>query len=232
MSSPPAGGDPLDTRDGAVRVAILDDYQIVVAGVAAMLEPFRARVDVVELDSRVPTVSEVDIVLYDTFGQEQGTHLDVADVTRGGPAKVVVYSWNVQRELVDGAVVAGASGYLWKGMSAAAMVDALEAVSRGELVLPPAGTHGSAETGSWPGQRLGLTARESEVLALITQGLSNREIADRVYLSVNSIKTYIRTAYRKIGVTRRSQAVLWGLQHGFAPDRTRVVAERGPVGRD
>ena len=74
-----------------------------------------------------------------------------------------------------------------------------------------------------PGREAGLTAREAEVLALITQGLSNQEIAQRSYLSINSVKTYIRTAYRKIGVERRAQAVVWGMQHGFEPDRTRIV---------
>jgi two-component system, NarL family, response regulator LiaR len=68
--------------------------------------------------------------------------------------------------------------------------------------------------------------RESEVIALITQGLSNQEIADRCYLSINSVKTYIRTAYRKMGVARRSQAVLWGIQHGFEPDVGRRVDNR------
>ena len=77
--------------------------------------------------------------------------------------------------------------------------------------------------GVWPGREFGLTEREAEVLALITQGLSNQEIAERSYLSINSVKTYIRTAYRKIGVTRRSQAVVWGMKHGFEPDRVRVV---------
>ncbi len=61
------------------------------------------------------------------------------------------------------------------------------------------------------------------MLALITQGLSNQEIADQTYLSINSVKTYIRTAYRKIDVTRRSQAVAWGLKHGFDPDILRSV---------
>jgi NarL family two-component system response regulator LiaR len=61
------------------------------------------------------------------------------------------------------------------------------------------------------------------VIALITQGLSNLEIAERTYLSVNSVKTHVRTAYRKIGVDRRSKAVMWGVRHGFAPDRMRVV---------
>ena len=64
------------------------------------------------------------------------------------------------------------------------------------------------------------------MLALITQGLSNQEIAERSYLSINSVKTYIRTAYRKIGVTRRSQAVVWGMQHGFEPDRLRSRGDR------
>ena len=88
----------------------------------------------------------------------------------------------------------------------------------------------------WPGREWGLTEREAEVLALITQGLSNQEIAERSYLSINSVKTYIRTAYRKIGVTRRSQAVVWGMKHGFEPDRVRVVetvtrpeVRRGPA---
>jgi NarL family two-component system response regulator LiaR len=61
------------------------------------------------------------------------------------------------------------------------------------------------------------------VLALITQGLSNQEIAARVYLSVNSIKTYIRSAYRKIGVTKRTEAVIWGIDNGFRPDSLRTI---------
>ena len=77
--------------------------------------------------------------------------------------------------------------------------------------------------GDWPGRAAGLTPREAEILALITQGLSNQEIANRAYLSINSVKTYIRTAYRKINVTSRSQAVLWGVENGFKPDTLRTV---------
>ena len=77
--------------------------------------------------------------------------------------------------------------------------------------------------GDWPGRSAGLTPREAEILALITQGLSNQEIADRAFLSINSVKTYIRTAYRKINVTSRSQAVLWGVDNGFKPDTLRTV---------
>ena len=69
----------------------------------------------------------------------------------------------------------------------------------------------------------GLTPREAEILALITQGLSNQEIAARAFLSINSVKTYIRTAYRKINVASRSQAVLWGVDNGFKPDKLRTI---------
>ena len=55
------------------------------------------------------------------------------------------------------------------------------------------------------------------MLALITQGMSNQEIAEHLYLSINSVKTYIRTAYARIGARSRTQAVAWCLQHGFAP---------------
>ena len=77
--------------------------------------------------------------------------------------------------------------------------------------------------GDWPGRDHGLSARESEVLCLIAQGLSNQEIADRAYLSINSVKTYIRSAYRKIGVERRTQAVLWATRNGLVPSKARLI---------
>ena len=71
--------------------------------------------------------------------------------------------------------------------------------------------------GDHPGRRAGLTPREAEVLALITKGLSNEEIAAGAFLSINTVKTHIRHLYAKIGVTRRPQAVVWALQNGFVP---------------
>jgi DNA-binding CsgD family transcriptional regulator len=67
------------------------------------------------------------------------------------------------------------------------------------------------------GEEVGLTPRETDILRLLTLGLSNQEIADECFLSINSVKSYIRSAYRRIGVTSRSQAVVWCLQHGFEP---------------
>ncbi|WP_311201065.1 response regulator transcription factor [Dietzia cinnamea] len=74
----------------------------------------------------------------------------------------------------------------------------------------------------WPAKETGLSPREAEVIGLIVQGLSNKDIAAQCYLSTNSVKTFIRSAYRKMGVSTRAQAVAWGIDHGLKPDR------RGP----
>lgn len=205
----------------------MNDYEIVVAGVASMLRPYEDRVSVVELDSGVPTRSKVDLILYDTFGQVQGDAVDLDHLARHNEARVVIFSWNVQPELVQRAIQRGAAGYLSKGMSADQIVQALEAIHGGETVTPAESAPAAdSAVGVWPGQEYGLTARESEILALIVQGLSNQEIAERTYLSINSVKTYIRTGYRKIGVSRRSQAVAWGMTHGLQPDRMRRIDSR------
>lgn len=207
-----------------VRIAVVNDYEIVVAGVATLLKPFPARVEVVELAANAQVVSDVDVVLYDTFGQVQGDGIDLEDLVHGSGAKVVIFSWNLQPGLVDAAIARGARGYLSKALSAEDLVKGIEAVAHGEIVreLRPLDEQ-LLDRGEWPGRTHGLTQREAEVVALITQGLTNQEIADRAYISINSVKTYIRTAYRKIGVTRRSQAVSWGMRHGFTPDRMRVL---------
>ncbi len=209
-----------------MRVAIVNDYELVVVGVAALLEPFRDRVRVVELDANLPVLRDVDVILYDTFGQVQGEGIDVDSLVDGGDAKVVVYSWNLQHQLVEDSFRAGASAYLSKGLEASELVAAIERVHRGDRVVPDVHAEKEPQTPPetvWPGKAAGLSVRESEILALITQGLSNQEIAERSYLSINSVKTYIRTAYRKIDVQRRSQAVLWGIRNGFEPDVVRHV---------
>jgi NarL family two-component system response regulator LiaR len=208
--------------NAVIRLAIVDDYAVVIAGVAAFLAD--ERIDVVETGASLPVVTDVDIVLYDTFGQIQGDGLDLEDFVRDSGAKVVIYSWNLQPDLVERAVAGGASGYLSKVLTGPEIIAALERIMNGEIVIL-AGDHETSVggVGDWPGRSAGLSPREAEVIALITQGLSNQEIADRAYLSINSVKTYIRSAYRKIGVQRRTQAVLWGVSHGFQPDTERTI---------
>ncbi len=208
-----------------LRIAIANDYEIVVEGLAQMLKPFEDRVRVVETVANEPVGQDVDIVLYDNFGQphHKGLDLDVL-LSQARARHLVIYTWHIDPALVDIALDVGATGYLPKNLTADELVSALERINAGEVVAPETSPDPQPGSGDWPGRTFGLSERESEIIALITQGLTNEQIADRAYLSINTVKSYIRTAYRKMGVRSRSQAVLWGIDHGFRPDRARNTA--------
>src|SRR5690348_16627921 len=108
-----------------VRIAVVNDYEIVVAGVAAMLQPFADRVQVMELAAGQQVTSDVEVVLYDTFGQVQGDGVDLEDLVHGSGALVCIYSWNLQPELVTAALARGAAGYLSKALTAEEVVAAI-----------------------------------------------------------------------------------------------------------
>jgi DNA-binding NarL/FixJ family response regulator len=213
----------------AIRIALVNDYEVVVAGVAHLLDRYRDRVVVAEIDLTEPVAEDVDIALYDNFAQGEADHDDIEALIASPQAqRVVVYTWNFDDDLVQAALTKGTDGYLSKALPAAELVDALERVHGGEVVVSDAPNRGRLSVGQdWPGRSEGLTERESEVLALITQGRTNSEIGAITYLSINSIKTHIRSAYRKIGATSRTQAVLWGIEHGFRPDHRRIDHWRG-----
>jgi DNA-binding NarL/FixJ family response regulator len=141
---------------------------------------------------------------------------------------VAIYTWNFHEDLIRTAREQGVSGYLSKALPARDLVAALEAVHAGDVVVsdPPPRT-GSVSGLDWPGRGEGLTDREAEILALITQGKSNAEVAALTYLSPNTVKSYIRSIYRKIDVASRTQAVLWGVRNGFTPDHHRIEHWRG-----
>ncbi len=203
-----------------LRIAIANDYEIVVEGLAQMLKPFEDRVTVVETVANEPVSQDVDIVLYDNFGQPHHKDLDLDVLLSQARARhLVIYTWHIDPALVDIALDIGATGYLPKNLTADELVSALERINAGEVVAPETSPDPQPGSGDWPGRTFGLSERESEIIALITQGLTNEQIADRAYLSINTVKSYIRTAYRKMGVRSRSQAVLWGIDHGFRPDR-------------
>jgi DNA-binding NarL/FixJ family response regulator len=207
-----------------ITVALVDDYDVVLAGVAKMLDRYRDRVVVVEIDANEPLKDTVDIALYDSFAQPESDHDEIEVLVRNPRAqRVVVYTWNFHPALIESARSKGAHGYLSKTLPARDLVDALEAVHAGELVISEPPLRADRPTGQdWPGRVEGLTDRESEILALITQGKSNAEVAQLTYLSPNTVKSYIRTIYRKIGVDSRTRAVLWGIDHGFTPDHHRI----------
>lgn len=207
----------------AIRLAVVDDFQIVVAGVARMLEPFGDRVEVVEINANTTPELPVDLALYDGFAQGQADHQDLQplldDSDVGG---VVMYTWNFDPALVAEARRRRLAGYLAKSSPADRLVGDIERIHGGEFVVsdpPPSGR--ITAPGDWPGRTFGLTERESEVLALMLRGLDTDGVAERLYLSRNSIKSHTQSLYRRLGVHNRTQAVLWGIDHGFRPDRDR-----------
>ena len=217
------------SRRGPITVALVDDYDVVVLGVAQMFDRYRDRICIAEIDTNEPVHDVVDIVLYDSFAQPESDHDEISVLVGHSRARrVVVYTWNFHPDLVRTAREQGVHGYLSKTLAARDLVAALEAVHAGEIVVsdppPRARTNGDL---NWPGRGEGLTDRESEILALITQGKNNAEVAALTFLSPNTVKSYIRAIYRKIDVGSRTQAVLWGVAHGFTPDHHRIDHWRG-----
>ena len=196
-----------------VRVAVDNDFPVVVMGLSAMLADHTGRVEVVDLDP----AARVDIVLKDAFALNE----DLGAYVARTPGRVVLFAATDDAAAVGAALDQGAAGYVHKSASMTDLLDALERVHAGEsVVMGLRSTDAPVGTPDWPGRAEGLSDRESEVLGLICQGLSNQQVAQKLYLSINSVKTYIRMLYRKIGAESRSQAVIWGMQHGFAPQRS------------
>ena len=207
-----------------ITVALVDDYEVVLVGVAHLFQRYRDRVVIAEIDLNEPVTEPADIALYDSFAQPESDHDEIAVLINNPRARrVVVYTWNFHPDLIASARHQGVHGYLSKALPARDLVTALEAVHAGQTVISAPPPRAKSAPGlDWPGRREGLTDREAEILALITQGKNNADVARLTYLSPNTIKSYIRTIYRKINVASRTQAVLWGVKHGFTPDHRRI----------
>lgn len=207
---PPAAPGHGVGRQGAgpppLRLAIVNDYQVIVAGLRAMLAPPQYGVDVVELDVRQSPEHNVDVALFDSYGQPGlGLNRIRSLVAHERVGSVAVYTWNLSRAARDAAFGAGARGLIAKALPAEQLVIALRAVVGGEVV-ETGGFRGEG-AGHWPGSKWALTARESETLALVATGMPNRAIAEALFLSENTVRTHLKAVFRKLGVTNRSQAV-------------------------
>ncbi len=196
--------------DQPLRVVLVNECELVHAGVSTMMAEHSDRV--VVLPHRQPVGSEADLALFDPFarsGVVGSAH--VARPPTG--ARLVVYTWETRSGFVERTMRAGAHGYLSKSLPAVELVAALEKVHLGERLVAveePRTRHERRST-----IEVGLTPRETEVIALIAAGVRNKEISRRLELSMNTVKSHIRTAYRSMGVTSRTQAVLWAVEHGI-----------------
>jgi DNA-binding NarL/FixJ family response regulator len=202
MAAPSRGhGSPL-------AVGVYDEPELIVCGVDTMLARSGPGADVVTIAGGALDRIEVDVLLCDPVGRAVQIEDYLGTVLAMVVAPVLVFTWSSSPSSVRRSMAAGARGFVSKGTSSESLAAAVDAVRRGETVVPAtklAGTQNGA----------GLSARETEVLDLICRGMSNLEIAEQLFVSVNSVKTYVRQIYQKIGVARRSQAVAWGIAHGF-----------------
>ena len=191
-----------------IRISIVNDYEVVVRGLAAMLQPFADRVQVVEVEAGGLPDRPADIALFDTFAGRKRSLAridDLADEVVIG--KVVVYTWDLPREFARAIDLASIDGVIMKSATGGELVELLERIHRGESV----GVDLTDPEDAGPT----LTEREREVLALLAQGATNRQIADELYLSSDTIKTHVRKVFTKLGVTNRTQAAITARDHGL-----------------
>ena len=119
-----------------ITVALVDDYDVVLKGLAHLFDDYRDRVIVAEIDANAPVSDSVDVVLYDSFAQPEADHVEIAELLRNPRARrVVVYTWNFHPDLIEIARNQGVHGYLSKTLSAAELVTAIEAVHAGARIF-------------------------------------------------------------------------------------------------
>jgi two-component system, NarL family, nitrate/nitrite response regulator NarL len=210
-------------RDGRLSVFVADDHPLVREGLLRAVGD-QPQLEVVGSagDGRaaLEAIRELkpDIALLDVKMPELDGIAVVRAVTREElPTRVVFLSAYVDSAVAYRALAEGAAGFLSKEASSQAVCDAIAAAGRGETVLSHEVQSGIAEEirlRSAP-ERLSLSARESEVLALIAQGLSAPDIGKRLHLSPATVKGHLQSLYEKLGVSERAAAVAEAMRRGL-----------------
>lgn len=208
---------------------LVDDHEMVLHGLTAMLAHFDGDVVIVgtatsfEQARRVVDAMAPDIVLSDVrLGRDSGLDL-VRELAATHPTvKVVMLTVYDDEHYLFQALRAGARGYVLKRIDAAGLVGHLLRVADGEIAIDAALAGRMAMSAArissgefWPGANHGLTQRESEVLALLVAGHSNRGIASTLVVTEDTIKTHIRSLYRKLDVQDRGGAIAFALREGL-----------------
>ena len=186
------------TASEPLRVTLHWDCELVFRGLSSMLGAHADRIALVDIDAVLSGRADADVLMLDPE-PSPGRRVSPRAFAEVSPA-ILLYTWQDPAALADLTALPGVAGYLSKGATASEVVAALEkyGVRTGTL----AAAHDD-----------GLSRREREVLALVASGRTNQEIAEAMFVTINTTKTYIRTAYVKIGVRSRSQAVAWAVRH-------------------
>jgi DNA-binding NarL/FixJ family response regulator len=234
-----AGGSrPLESEAGGtgVRIVVADDHQVVRSGFAALLDTQpdftvtgtaadgaeavrlcrQLRPDVVLMDVRMPGMDGI-----------QATR-ELAGSAAGGPRILILTTFDLDEYVYD-ALRAGASGFLLKDVSAERLFDAVRVIAAGDALLAPAVTrrlisefakqHPKPDAPP-PAALATLTPRETQVLRLVAEGLSNPEIATRLVVTEETVKTHVSRVLSKLGLRDRTQAVVTAYESGLVRPRS------------
>jgi DNA-binding NarL/FixJ family response regulator len=209
----------------AVRVVIVEDHAVVREGTRQIVagDP---RIEVVGeaenglealdlVDALQPDVLVLDLHLPELSGIEVARRLQAA----GSPTRVLVLSAHDEDDYVFAAMDAGASGYLLKTAHGAEVIDAIHAISSGDVVLQGAIAariiKGRDANRQQLPHELGLTERELEILGLAAAGLRNKDIADRLFLSLRTVEGHLSHVFNKLGVESRTEAIVQASSRGW-----------------
>lgn len=198
-----------------VSVAVVNDFELVVLGVATMLAPYPDRVRVVELDVGGTPDTPVDVALVDSFSTDDGgLWRAVENVRAAACRRVALYTWHLPPESVPVALANGVDAILSKDTIGSRLVEAIERVHQGEQIVHRFESAGAADhrSNTVPTLPVELTPREAELLAWLTAGITNAEMASAMYLAETTVKSYLQGLYRKLGVANRTQAAALAVQ--------------------
>lgn len=210
-----------------IRVFVVDDHEVVRRGVAALLEA-EPDIEIVgeagsvgqarpRIAATVPDIALLDMRLPD------GDGIDLCrDVRSKNPeTRCIILTAHDDDEAVYAAVMAGASGYVLKDMRSASLIDAVRAVAQGRSLLDPAISRMAVRRISGSQRSASpvdtLNTREREILELIAEGMTNRQIGETLALAEKTVKNYVSSLLGKLGIQRRTQAVAVQLEHRSSP---------------
>jgi NarL family two-component system response regulator LiaR len=208
-----------------IRVMIVDDHKVVRSGLSAFLMAYDDLELVGEADSGEKAVAmchhrHPDVVLMDlVMSKMNGAEATKAILEACPETKVIALTSFKEQDLVEGALKAGAIGYLLKNVDADELADAIRQADAGKPTLAPEAAQVLIEASRKPYKPgIDLTEREKEVLALLVEGLTNPEIAEKLVVSKSTVKFHVSSILNKLQVSSRTEAVAKALQENLLPE--------------
>ncbi|MBA4383526.1 MAG: DNA-binding response regulator [Anaerolinea sp.] len=210
---------------GKIRLLLADDHKMVREGLKAFFAPTDDFEVVAEASDGIEAVEKAsqtlpDVILLDLIMPNMdGIEAAIRIKKKLTDAKIIIITSSLEETQVIASIKAGASGYLLKDSSPLEIEDAIKKVARGETAFPSRITNIMVKElnkpSKPPSKCTTLTDRETEILKLIANGMSNQEIADQLFLSVWTVRTYVTGILDKLQVDNRTQATLYALREGL-----------------